>query len=270
MRFSERKGLKPLSKVIQIDNMAEELRNSIWNVLDLFVWKRKYFMSAPSHMEPDIKKFSTYIWFTYFKKPLDQRPEHATQVLAEIRKYFFQCKWYEVYDFLEHVLNYFKDAELNSIVNIALEKELAGYHFLSNCITDISNHQEIEMLEEALADEDFPAVRAHLKRALELLSDRKSPDYRNSIKESISAVESIAQLITNLPKATLGDALKVLERKSKIHPALKEGFANLYGYTCDEGGIRHAMLEEPNLSASDAKFFLLSCTSFVNYLKSKT
>jgi hypothetical protein len=30
------------------------------------------------------------------------------------------------------------------------------------------------MLENALADKDFPNVKAHLQRALELLSDRKN------------------------------------------------------------------------------------------------
>jgi hypothetical protein len=135
--------------------------------------------------------------------------------------------------------------------------------------TDITDNQEIEMIEEALSSNDFPSVSTHLKRALELLSDRKKPDYRNSIKESISAVESIAQIITGNSKATLGDALKTLEKSIKLHTALKDGFTKIYGYTSDEGGIRHAMLEEPNLSIEDAKYFLLTCTSFINYLKSK-
>ena len=89
------------------------------------------------------------------------------------------------------------------------------------------------------------------------------------LAKSISAVESMAKEITGKPKATLGEALKVLEVSNKIHPSLKESFSKLYGYTSDEGGIRHAMLSEPNLTAADAKFFLLSCTSFINYLKSK-
>jgi hypothetical protein len=67
----------------------------------------------------------------------------------------------------------------------------------------------------------------------------------------------------------LSDALKVIERRGSLHQALKEGFIKLYGYTSDEGGIRHAMLDEPNLSAADARYFLLSCTSFVNYLKAQ-
>ena len=135
--------------------------------------------------------------------------------------------------------------------------------------TDITAEAEVVLLEETLKDPDFPGVRGHLQAALRLLSNREAPDYRNSIKESISAVESMAQVISGNPKASLGEALVVLERESKLHSALKQGFSKIYGYTSDEGGIRHAMLEEPNLNAADAKFFLLSCTSFINYLKSK-
>ena len=138
---------------------------------------------------------------------------------------------------------------------MVLERELAGYRIIEDVVTEITDEQEIETLTEALEDTRFQGVSNHLKRALELLSNRENPDYRNSIKESISAVESIAKIITQKPKADLEEVLKVLERSGKIHGALKAGFSKLYGYTSDEGGIRHAMLEEPNLSASDAKFF---------------
>jgi len=125
------------------------------------------------------------------------------------------------------------------------------------------------MLEQVVDDKNFPAVSSHLKRSLALMSDKENPDYRNSIKESISAVESLAKAMTGKPKGTLADALKVLEVSHNLHPALKNSFLILYGYTSDEGGIRHAMLTEPDITVADAKFFLLSCTSLINYLKSK-
>ena len=104
---------------------------------------------------------------------------------------------------------------------------------------------------------------------MELYADRENPNYRNSIKESISAVESIARVVSELDKATLGDALKAIDQSDQLHPALKEGFLKLYGYTSDEQGIRHAMLVEPNITAADARYFLVSCSSFVNYLKAQ-
>jgi len=79
----------------------------------------------------------------------------------------------------------------------------------------------------------------------------------------------MTRIVTKNPKATLGDALELLEKKHSLHPALKAGFSKLYGYTSDEGGIRHAMLDEPNLTSADAIYFLVSCSAFINYLKSK-
>jgi hypothetical protein len=265
-RFSQRKGFKPVSETIQVNGISEELINSLWNVLDVFLFKTDGFLYV-QYGKPKIDGFSSSLWFHFFKKPVDTIPEFSHHKLEAIRKFYFSCEWYEVYDFIEYVLSY--APHLTKPFNAVLEKELSGYRIISGKIVDITHEKEVEMLEEALRDTRYEGVNAHLQRSLELLSDRKNPDYRNSIKESISAVESMAKVITNDPKATLGDALRALEKSGKLHPALQRGFSNLYGYTSDEDGVRHAMLEEPNISASDAKFFLLSCTSFVNYLKSK-
>ncbi len=123
------------------------------------------------------------------------------------------------------------------------------------------------MIEESIRDSELAGVSAHIDRALALYADRENPDFRNSIKESISAVEGIARVVSGNDKATLGDALKAIEKNGQLHTALKEGFLKLYGYTSNEQGIRHAMLDEPNLTQADARYFLVSCSAFVNYLK---
>jgi hypothetical protein len=43
----------------------------------------------------------------------------------------------------------------------------------------------------------------------------------------------------------------------------------MYGSTSDAQGIRHALREEPTLDSDDARFMLVSCSAFVNYLKTK-
>ncbi len=111
-----------------------------------------------------------------------------------------------------------------------------------------------------------------MRTALSKLSDRKNPDFRNSIKESISAVESLCQKITGKPKATLGDALKAIEKNGRVnlHSALKRGYEAIYGYTSDADGIRHAMSEQSNCDFADAKYMLVSCSAFINYLIEKS
>jgi AbiJ N-terminal domain 4 len=272
--FSQRKGLKPTPEVAQTRSMNEELRNSLWNVLDSEIWSATGFLYKHNGVG-DIEEFSRVLWTYYFKIPADSRNKakfhnRSKQILSEIRDYFFGCEWHEVYDFLEFVVRICARQKpgLPGFLNQILERELAGYKFIDGIIVDITDAQESELLAEALADTRFGPVTGHLERALQLLADRKQPDYRNSIKESISAVEAMARVVSNSPKATLGDALKVLEKNGHLHPALKEGFSKLYGYTSDESGIRHAMMDDGNtIDQSDAKYFLLSCTSFINYLK---
>lgn len=273
--FSERKGLKPVRQTILIDGMTEDLRNSLWNALHLAVWESEDFMHNRYGNLPEIDSFSAHLWFSYFKKPIDERPSFAysnrsERILKIIRDYFFGASWNEIYDFLEFVVSAFQKDKphLTVFLNRVLTNEMSAYRFIDGRLADITGEQEREMLDEALADTRFAAVSRHLERALALLVDRKQPDYRNSIKESISAVEAVARLVSGSEKATLGEALKVLEKSGKLHSALKDGFSKLYGYTNDSSGIRHAMLDEPSLTQEDAKYFLLSCTSFVNYLKS--
>ena len=152
--------------------------------------------------------------------------------------------------------------------NGTLEKEMSAFRFANGIITRITGQQEIEEIEKALGSSVEP-VATHLQRALELLSDRSSHDYRNSIKESISAVESLVARIAKTEKGTLGQLLKKLEDSVGLHPALKAAFSSLYGYTSDENGIRHALHESDKVDFHDAKFMLVVCSTFINYVEGK-
>jgi hypothetical protein len=76
----------------------------------------------------------------------------------------------------------------------------------------------------------------------------------------------LSKIVSGLPKATLGPALSAVEKKTALHTVLKEAFQKLYGYTSDAQGIRHALMDETTLDMEDAKFMLVSCSAFVNYL----
>jgi hypothetical protein len=270
--FSQRKGFKPARAIVQFESIDEQLRNAIWNCFHDHIIQQQGFMDRGSYaMIPgEIHQFADFFWAEFLKQTIDSRPDGQGGIYDALRRIFFRFQWFEVYDFVEFVVLRVKNTvEFESGINRALEAEMAAYRLLKGKVVEITNHTELNAIDEALGQSDFPGASQHLSRALELISDKQKPDPRNSIKESISAVESAAKSLTGITKATLDDAIKTLEKQGRLHPSLKAGFSKLYGYTSDEGGIRHAMLEESNLTKADAIFFLVTCSAFINYLKAK-
>lgn len=157
--------------------------------------------------------------------------------------------------------------ELTTQLNSLFEEENIGFRIANGAVTDITNPIELEAVNTALAS-PFAQAAHHIERALHLLYD-KPPDFRNSIKEAISAVENVAKLLTGNSSTTLGAALKVLDRNSTFHPAFTEALNKLYGYTSNAEGIRHALMEDTALTHEDAKLFLIQCSAFVNFMKER-
>ena len=137
---------------------------------------------------------------------------------------------------------------------------------MDNEISPITNDLEIEEIIKAKQSK-YEQVNSHIDKALKLISNKENPDYENTIKESITAVEAMCSIIVG-ENTTLGDALKKLEDNGvKIHPSLKSSFSKLYGYTSDANGIRHSGdIGGSGSTFIEAKFMLVSCSAFINYL----
>jgi hypothetical protein len=270
--LSQRLGITPLSVPIQSQALSLELRNGLWSLIYDFYW------GAFPPLHPQVKTHNTnktkdaplngfmkQFWFLYLKQPTDKIPETYTKAVEVMRTNFFEGLWYVPYDTIEFIANNgpigIKDNFISAI-NALLVRENSAYRFVGNTISEITSVEEIKSIEEAL-NCPIDAVRTHITTALQLLSDKHNPEYRNSIKESISAVESACILIDGSKNATLTTALAKLPQ---IHPALAKGFSAIYGYTSDADGIRHALQEDQNLSYDDAKFMLVACSAFANYL----
>ncbi len=272
--FSQRAGIRPVTKALQSESIDEELRNSLWSSFhDSFV--RAYWFDSgtggfsyyPHQSELDTWLYS--LWTHFMNLPSDTKPKFRDAV-PQLREQFFASEWHWVLDFLEFSAKHSDNIGplLIKHANKQLERHNSIYRFVGCEITSITDPAEVAAIEEAL---DGPkAVRAHLTAALGMLSDRRKPDFRNSIKESVSAVEAICRLVSGSEKDTLAGALKVLTRKHPIHPAFEQALLKLYGFSSDEGGIRHSLLDEPHLSYADAKFMLVLCSGFVNFVLAKS
>ena len=249
--------------------MDEVLRTKLWSAVYLVVFGPLAELPAYG-ITPDM--LTQRLWLHFFNKPIDKTPRYEYGEFAEfVRGWFFQCDWYEVYDFIEALLAELRGRPSESLVSLAnsfLEAELSAYRIIDGRIAEITSELEIKSIEEGISSTDFlPHVQTHLREALGKLTNRNDPDFRNSIKESISAVEAMCRAITGQEKATLGLAIKRLKDAGvSLHPSLEQGWLKLYGYTSDKGGIRHALTDEAQVGFPEAKYMLVTCTAFTNYL----
>jgi AbiJ N-terminal domain 4 len=270
MNFSQRSGLIKVPSLIEKNAVSEKLANSLWSVI--------YKMITHQQRQHDFhKSFFESIWLDYLKEPIDSLIFHGDfgfsikKPTAKIRDVFFKADWNEKLDFVEFCATRLED-EFCQFCNNFFQIEMSAYRFVDKQIVELTSEEEILAIEAAIKDTNkFAPVQEHLKSSVVTFSNRENPDYRNSIKESISAVEAIARIITGNDKATLGDALNKVAEHHKIHGSLKVAFSKIYGYTSDEGGIRHSLTEgSGEVAIEDARFMLVTCSAFVNYLIDKT
>lgn len=284
MTFSQRMGLVNVRNAIQVESLDSETRVAIWNILLPFI----------SAIEREYSPIARSIWMDLYQQPADRVPQMRRahyEIVSDEELYcrFFRQKvidgnWYECLDFVEYVANEERRREWHIALydnmerkykayvpgpdnfNGIFEQYMVGYRFVNGEITPIANTTEIQSIEDAIENAQA-SVQELLSKALKHLSNRTNPDYAKSVECAISAVEAQCCIILGLDKVTLGDALKQLEKRGvRLHPALKDSFLKLYGFTSNEAGIRHGTIKPSNVDQSLAKFMLVSCSAFVNYL----
>lgn len=267
--FSERRGLVSVGETFQRNTVDLPLRTRLWNFLASTVFEH--------HAEECLDGLCGDIWIFLLNRDRDDLPPFFQASSWPLDGYrllksvFYSCPWNEVYDMLEFIYTSQRGLDRGKqhrkMINFILERHQSAYRLIGDQFGEVTQGEEICAIEDALRVASNP-VRQHLDAALKKLSDRERPDFRNSIKESVSAVEAACREVTGNSKATLQDALK---KMTDLHPALNEGFKKLYAYAGDESGIRHALTDEgERCSYGEAKFMLVACAAFVSYLKEST
>ena len=189
MKFSERIGIREVKSTIQIESMDSDLKNGLWNVLIHFCWRPL----CNNHNIDTYNKFIEALWISFFKEPTDKIPYSESETILLLRKQFFVWEWYDIYDFIEFVVKCSVPHIASNLIdkfNSILKRELSGYRFINEKLTPISDENQISEIQNALdktKGTKLNGVNIHLQAALEKLADKKNPDFRNSIKESISA-----------------------------------------------------------------------------------
>lgn len=269
--FSEKYGYGK-QKEILIEKVSDEIRVRVWN---LYYQREIREGSLTEAKLAEVLNGKQTISAKIADRLGFLTSDSDSYIQEMLKSYLvYECEWYGVYDFVYFYLEQLEDEarlKRSQEYNVIFEQEKSGYRVVNGEVAPITNSTEIACIEQA-ANSQFHSVNQHICKALELYADIKAPDYENSVKESISAVEAMCCIITGMTgaQATLGAAIKKLKDQNvNIHGAMEQAFLKLYGYTSDQGGIRHGGIDFQNVPAEDAKYMLVSCSAFVNYLIEK-
>ena len=285
--ISDRNKIKPENTMIQNTEFDKRTRIQLYDMIVNF-YEEVY--KGYSSAAPSIQDFLGYVRVNIYSEMIGPYYTHSQhQIFSALKDTFLNGTYDDVLTVIESLVTYldeylkdtnrisYYDAYYKQYTKLSLyqlsneyfKREFVGYRFVDNKIMPISDSIEIDSIEECLGNKIKP-VTEHISKASKFLADRTHPDYENSIKESISAVEAMCEIITGLigKEATLGKMLKKLEDKGiEIHKGLKSAFNILYGYTSDANGIRHAGdIGGPFSTFEEAKFMLVTCCAFINYL----
>lgn len=264
--FSERYGYTKPSEIIIREQITIEIQNAICSCYDRLRKNLNYNQYA---------NIEEHLWTNFLNKREDDfwcDKGHFIVATAFIEDR--QNVWYKKLDLIEVTIEYLSNSNIlikQSFIhslNSEFKRLNFAYRIVEGQIVEITSNEEIVTIEEAL-QKSPNNIRIHLNKALELYAKRPEGDYRNSIKESISAVE--AYLREKTGENAFGTGLKKIESTGITIPTnLKNAFTQLYAYTNQpDTGIRHALMEENSNytpTENEAIFMLVTCSSFINYL----
>lgn len=272
--FSQRFGYSSIAHDLEETEMPSSLKAGIWDMISLNFFSdiSKHSVIGPTYSD-NLKVFCNLLWFEFFREPTDTLPKNPHQAVVEIRHRFFAFTFDRMYAFIEYA-SQIQDGRFvkkggptfPKLCNQILERERATFRFAGNTLVKVSEKEHLAEIAISITQDLSRGVRDHIKRAAELYSMIPDPDYRNSIKESISSVESAVAFVIGRKTSGIAKPLKSIAARYGIHQSLSEGFEKIYAWTSDESGIRHRLMESSSVSQDDARFMLVSCSAFSNYL----
>jgi len=175
-RFSERYGHVTPRESFQVESMSPELKNRIWNQIQIYYFDNIE-VSLDASIEPtriqrgfgsrnlieisgetfmqilndEEYSFFVNIYDSFFK--MNIKPSgFLDDINKKVKQKFDRFSWYEVYDFIEYVSETFPNSTVNSNfrvkINEVLEEERSGYRFVNEFIAPVIDEVEINEIEE--------------------------------------------------------------------------------------------------------------------------
>lgn len=282
LTFSQREGEVPLPEPMRLEHVPQRFRQLVWQAIDGEIKESGQDLyssySSSWDRDPNLGSIVQSYEFDVLGKLHDEIEWYNPETTAHFFKgrIAYGSSYHEVLTLIEFVLRHEYDSESlrNGLID-AFDKapvayfvqEVTGRFTIMPRMSKESGEATQQAI-QAIQNADMTGASTHLRQAAEHINAQQFAD---SIVDSIHAVESVSRMIDPKAKRTLGPALDSLERAKLLHPAIKEAFSKLYGYTSDEQGIRHALLnkDSPDVDLDEAMFMFGACASFAAYLVNK-
>ena len=280
LTFSQREGRAPLPEVMKLEHVPWKFRQLAWHFVDSAIRNKTHF-DFDMYDNEHSRGIDSIIWSYRFEIQLEPHDDisHSTPSKdREVsRKLLLDGEYHDVLTFVEYILRHEECSDkLYASLKHGFDQSPIAYYAEKidgqptiipriNREAGEATRRAIQTISEGVT----VGAATHLRQAAERINARQ---YADSIADSIHAVESVARVIDPKASGTLGPALKSLEKTGLLkHPVLTEAFNKLYGYTNDEQGIRHALLERnaADVGQDEAVFMFSACASFAAYLTDK-
>lgn len=271
LTFEQAEGLAPVPQQLNLREVSSQLRAVLWNYVHESI-------KADCTYRDFAKPIVTDRWAHVLKRihvhrdhgMIDELSLNPDDVMARVKAIFEKGSYSEIFGWLQFVMTSNPPSGFAEQISRILKFCRAPYRVIDGCVicpmaSDVEGVTIVKALDD-LSAANISGAREHLRSAATELT---AGNYADSIRESMHSVESVLGVLE--PKGDFSKALAKLETKAKIHGGLKSGFNSIYGFSSDEQGIRHALLDKdaPSVDEADALFMLGACAAFVSYLINK-
>lgn len=277
LTFSQRYEYEPLPEQMRLEELSSDLRREIWNGVRKCLFEMRSYSMNGYYFETHSERFIERVLGRHKRLPEDTIRVEYEEVLRVFREIILNGRFDQVLSLIEILVN---DTDIPVLfpeqMGVLFEQYSSSYKLDTSkrpyWFSPQASKEQGKATQQAIEtihNTGFDGAATHLRQAAKHISMRQ---YADSVADSIHSVESVARMIDPKASKTLGPALNSLAKsgvlKSKI---LKEGFKVLYGYTNNDQGIRHALLDQdaPNVGLDEALFMYGACASFCAYLAKK-
>lgn len=204
-----------------------------------------------------------------------------------------QLEWNKAFDFCERLYSHlsqeigYEDNSGNYQVNVTrtdVQSYIAGelqrlffeeafaYEFADGQVRRRGRRHTVELATKSqlvLGDPRLKGARQHYEKAQHFFRHPTRPDYENSVKEAVCAVEAAGKvLFPNAKAATLGDLAKWLgsTQDVEVPKGITQTVIGVYAFRSGGEGVGHGGANGGKATAAVAEYVLAVCASQIIYM----